>query len=102
MTDRLRPDVPRAKRTVRAENCQRCRAPIVIALDDEIAALLVRLDPQPLGIAAELAAVTAGRMTYELVPWGIESHILRHRIPEVIRASHGLPVFATHQCRGRK
>lgn len=98
MTDRLRPDVPRARRTVRAENCQTCRAPILLAFDDEVAALLVRLDPRPLDVAAELAALAAGQLTYELVPWGMAAHVLRHRIPEVIRARHGLPVFATHQC----
>lgn len=48
----------------RAQQCSRCRAPILFALVGNPCGLNVRADPYPLNPAQELAARLQGRLTY--------------------------------------
>lgn len=88
----------RLTETVQALACRRCGAPLLAALDGPIASIPVRCDPVVLTPPDELAALLAGRMTYELIPSGTTAQRIRWRSPEVIRGATGYPVFAEHVC----
>lgn len=48
----------------RAQQCPRCRTPVLRALVGRTAAVDVRADPYPVSLAAELEVRLAGRFTY--------------------------------------
>lgn len=53
-------------RTCRTRPCPRCRAPILVGLDADTAALEVRTELANLSPAAEARALIAGRRTYSV------------------------------------
>ena len=85
-------------RRARLTTCPRCHAAVIRALDAPVAALDVRLDPVPLDIRAELAALISGRLTYDLIPAGFGQEI-EYRDEMRIR-KRNYPVLAEHQCPG--
>lgn len=82
----------------RIDACPHCAAATIHALDAPVAAIDTRLDPQPLTVAAELAALLSGRRTYDLIPIAGRHEIAwrdQWRIPH-----RRYPILATHQCPG--
>lgn len=87
--------------------CPSCRAAVLSGPDGEVAALLVTVDPVPLGVYGEALAQLDGRSTYELRRHG-EHHRLTRRdqwqIGERVgptAARSGRPpadVLAEHRC----
>lgn len=81
--------------------CERCNAPVLIGLDDDIAALDVTADPTPLDALGEILAVAQGRRTYTLAVTG-GRHELNYRDEYRIRgrapgAGH-YDVVPEHRC----
>lgn len=58
--------------------CPSCRAAVLTGWDGEVAALLVTVDPTPLGVQGEALAQLDGRPTFELRRRG-EHHLLSRR-----------------------
>jgi hypothetical protein len=85
----------------RVTKCPRCQQAVIRALVGSFAALDVRADPQPLGLAEELTARLAGRSTYCLAIRPYLPHRLLDRTRWHIAAgtcTH--TVVATHRCPG--
>lgn len=92
---------------VKIKACQRkgCGMTVLEALDDYRAGILVRCDPIPLSPAAELEALKAGRLTYELVTIGNDQELvwrsatrIRWRTTSQRGRLKSWPVVATHVC----
>lgn len=84
-------------RAVRANICHRCHAEILEGLDDDRAALVARVDPQPVDNLGEYLAIAAGRSTYSLRRVTPRRYELDHRDQWRIRG-HQWPVHAQHIC----
>lgn len=54
------------RRRARITTCAECKAPILVGLDDDVAALVVRVDPFALSSVGEVEAILARRPTYWL------------------------------------
>lgn len=78
--------------------CPACRGVILTGLDDDRCGLLARVDPAPLTTVGEVAALLAGRWTYDarLVDGRVR---LDHRDQWKIRV-RPWPVLASHACPG--
>jgi hypothetical protein len=87
----------------RAGRCRRCHAPVIRALDGEVAALPATCDPQPLNAYGELWARQLHRHTYALTREGDRLRLYR-RDPLAIRSrppdatGRRYDVLAAHQC----
>jgi hypothetical protein len=87
---------------VRVQKCRRCSAPVLQAWVGRTAALDIRADPRPIGLAEELAIRTAGGFTYCL---SIRPHLPprlldRHQWHIAAgRCTH--TVVTDHHCPGR-
>lgn len=79
--------------------CPRCRCAVLAALDAPVAALDVRLDPDPLDPATELAALLRGQFTYDLIKFDRHHEITYRDQWRITKRDH--PVLATHHCPGR-
>lgn len=73
-----------------------CGTPILVGLDNDRAALVARVDEQPLTALGEVYALTAGRRTYRLHHGALDRRD-RWNIPDH-PPSHGTPVHAEHWC----
>jgi len=93
----------RGQRRARVVGCKTCNEPVFSGLDGDIAALEVRTDVRPLNAAGELAALIAGRTTYELT-WNCSNgrYELEWRSQwQIVGRPPGTPgidVLATHVC----
>lgn len=74
----------------------RCGATVLTGLDNDLAALVARVDPEPLTALGEVQALTAGRTTYALRGQALDRRD-RWSIPGH-PPSHALPVHAEHRC----
>lgn len=74
----------------------RCGAQVITGWDGERCALFVTLDPSPLTPTGEVAALTAGRATYQMRRGRIDRRD-RWNIPGH-PPSLDLPVIAEHRC----
>lgn len=86
--------------TIRARlsPCPHCRAATIRGLTEPPAAWTAITDPVPLTPPAELAALAAGKFTYDLVTIASRPQLIhrdQHRI-----LTRDWPVLATHQCPG--
>ncbi|MFP3968615.1 hypothetical protein SMC26_40395 [Actinomadura fulvescens] len=88
----------RVDTTVRPHRCPRCGAAILRGYDAEIAAILAVVDPLPIEDQAdELAAILAGRTTYDLI--GMRDKALNPR--DEYRIAHRRhTILAAHRCPG--
>ncbi|MGI5155790.1 hypothetical protein [Microbispora sp. CA-102843] len=78
------------------DTCHHCGRPILTAHSE---GLLARADPTPITPADELAALIAGRRTYDIHPMGLpRKPYLVHRSQFRIRAPRKWAVVAEHQC----
>ena len=59
-------ELPEARNSATFARCPKCRARILIGLDDEIAALPIRVDVDPVDRVGEARALLAGRRTAQL------------------------------------
>lgn len=91
---RARGDATRAA-TIHA--CGKCNAPILVGLDADICALLVRVDPTPLDEIGEAMALLDNRATYDFAK-GQGRKELWPRDLYQIRAPRRHPVFPEHKC----
>lgn len=64
-------DADGINRRAHASQCQKCRAVVMVGLDDDKCAMTVRVDPVPLTPVGELEVLLAGRRTYDL-GWSAE------------------------------
>lgn len=78
--------------------CPRCKAPIIVGLDDNRAARNVTCDPTPITELGEAYALVQGRTTYCFADDNGRK-ILWHRYEWNIKAPRRWPVLATHKCR---
>jgi hypothetical protein len=91
------------QRRARVVGCKQCGEPVFRGLDADIAALEVCTDVRPLNAAGELAALIAGRATFELT-WerGRGRYELRRRDQWQIAGrppgTGGMDVLAAHHC----
>lgn len=74
--------------------CRRCGAATITAMVD---GLLTAVDTQPLSISAEIAAIMAGKTTFNLMVTGQRIY-LEWRSVTRIRAGRDHPVVARHPC----
>jgi len=74
----------------------RCGQPLLVGLDGDLAALVARVDPEPLTALGEVQALTARRATYALRGQALDRRD-RWSIPGH-PPSHALPVHAEHRC----
>ena len=74
--------------------CCHCGAVTIIAMVD---GLLTAADTQPLGISEEIAAIMAGKATFDLVITGQRIY-LEWRSLTRIRVARDHPVVARHPC----
>ena len=84
-------------RHAKAETCPRCRAVVLVGPDDDVAALVAVVDPDPIPAAQEWLALVAGRPTYTLHPRG-PVQVLNARTHWGIRANTQPVVYVTHEC----
>lgn len=82
-------------RPARADACRRCGWPVLTAISGGCP---VQADIQPLAADTELAALLAGRLTYDICVSGNRVHLERRDIFR-IRAGRNHPVVATHTCK---
>ena len=86
-----------ATRAVTICCCEKCAAPILVGLDADVCALLVRVDPTPLDEIGEAIALVTNRATYDLAK-GPKRKELWPREPQHIRAPRRHPVLPAHKC----
>lgn len=80
---------------VRAEQCIRCTAIVITALDDEYdGATTARADPTLINPHDELACLLAGRTTYELT----RNRRLRQRTQFTIGTKRTAAIVPAHRC----
>lgn len=91
-------------RRVTAKTCTDCHAPVLAALDADVCAFSVHVDPAPLSVVGEALAVITGRRTYALRRLG-GRHLLSRRSSFAIAGSPAgsaraarYDVLADHAC----
>lgn len=80
-------------RAAQLRTCPRCRQWVVVGLDDDRCALVVKCDPVTIDVLGEALTFVSGRSTYEL--WGKE---LVRRDAFKITAGMRKPVIPEHEC----
>jgi hypothetical protein len=83
-------------RAASGASCRGCGAQVLQGLDDDTCALPAAVDPQPISVLGEAAAVLAGRDTYDL--WGRARVELDYRDAVRIAWPRAWPVLAAHTC----
>ena len=83
-------------RPARYQPCPRCNRHTLVAM---VSGVKTRLNPEPLSITAEIAALLDGCRTYDVLLWGLprRMHPIWRDISR-IRAPRRHTVIATHQC----
>lgn len=84
-------------RRLAATVCRHCHVPTVCALDADVCAFEVALDPTPLDPIGEVLALAAGRTTYDVVSAKTGPQI-EPRNPFRIAQSRRHQVLAEHRC----
>jgi hypothetical protein len=84
-------------RAAQMRMCKKCGSPILVGLDDDVAALKVEIDPTPITSLGEAVALLAGRGTYELHSGRGQKNI-SHRAEWNIRGPRRRAVFPAHRC----
>lgn len=84
-------------RSLAATTCRDCHTPTVRALDADICAFEVTLDPTPLDPLGETLAIATGRTTYDVVPTKT-GLLIEPRSPQRITQPRRHPVLAQHRC----
>jgi hypothetical protein len=74
--------------------CRHCGRPILAAT---VEGLDRHVDPVPLTLAGELAALLAGRPTYDLAG-AMRDHLIRRTVHHIRGGARQLPVVADHDC----
>lgn len=92
-----RADTDGTTRAIRARNCPHCGAPVIRALDGDLAALPATCQPQPVDTLGEALAVAASCDTYDLIPAAGRLE-LDHRDHWRITGRRKHPVLAEHRC----
>lgn len=83
-------------RAARYQPCPRCARHTLTAIDGGI---IIRADPEPIGINTEIAALLAHRFTYDVHSYGLPRRMhLEWRDLTRIRAGRKRPVVASHAC----
>jgi hypothetical protein len=86
-----------ASRAATLRLCPRCKAPVIVGLDADRAAINATCDPTPLSELGEAFALIDGRATYDFGN-GPGRKELWHRYEWNITAPRRDPVLATHKC----
>lgn len=88
---------PRQGRRLRADICPHCNARVLSGWDDDVMALHVRIQPDPIDQTGELLAVIQTRPTYDLISAdpGLK---LRPRSSSHMKRPRAHPVVTTHDC----
>lgn len=87
-------------RTLRRRKCTKCGMPVMVGLDDDVAAMTVYLDPWPLSEMGEEVILITSEMTYTVIGGTVKPEaiprdsFMRRRRP----ASEGHVVLAAHKC----
>jgi hypothetical protein len=83
-------------RAAHYQPCPRCSRHTITALSGGVP---LRLDPEPLTINQEIAALLSGRQTYDVMLWGLprRMHPIWRDISR-IRAPRKHAVIAAHKC----
>lgn len=84
-------------RHAKPETCPRCQAVVLVGPDDDVAAIVAVVDPQPIPAADEWLALLAGRPTYTLDARGAVA-VLNARTHWAIRANNAPALYVTHEC----
>jgi hypothetical protein len=77
--------------------CPRCKAPVIVGLDADRAAINATCDPTPISELGEAYALVQGRATYCFAD-DQGRKILWHRYHWNIKAERQWPVLAAHRC----
>lgn len=88
-------------RRVSGARCRTCHVVVLRALDGDICAMPVTVDPDPVSVIGEFLAVTQGRRTYDLMSWRSNkaySYCLEFRRPVHITRTRRYDVYAEHRC----
>lgn len=85
------------KRHAQPGTCPRCHAGVLTGPDDDFAAVLATVDPQPIPAADEWLALLAGRPTYTLDARGLQG-VLNARTHWAIRANNERALYVAHEC----
>jgi hypothetical protein len=83
-------------RLARGATCP-CGAHVLVGLDADRAALLARVDPQPITPVGELSALLAGRFTYDAIRVGNRLQLSLRRSSH-IATPRVTPVLVEHRC----
>jgi hypothetical protein len=75
-------------------HCRTCRRPVLAAT---VGGLDRHIDPVPLTEPGELAALLAGRPTYDLAG-SMADHLIRRTVHHIRAGARRLPVVALHDC----
>lgn len=76
--------------------CRDCGQPVVRALDADLLAFEVTVDPTPVNPVGELLALAAGRRTYDGIHVGGRLELEPRRPAHITQ--HRYPVFTDHHC----
>lgn len=82
-------------RPVQITPCQHCQQHLAVAV---VSGMTTYCDPEPLSIAAEIAAIMTGRITYDVVPETSRKAYLHDRDIFRIRGGREYVVIAAHSC----
>lgn len=95
------------RRSAKAIDCPRCGRPVIRGEDHDDAAVVVKVDVEPIGRVEEMLAVFAGRATFDLLPMrgkgaGARALHVREWWHYFSERDHGGTVHALHDCERKR